>query len=43
MNEKKKYTQSIMCEPPNLDNILSKCIDKIWQKYDDDGNGYLDK
>ena len=26
-----------------IDNVISKCVDEIWSKYDDDGNGYLDK
>ena len=28
---------------PDVNEILQNCIDVIWQKYDDDGNGYLDK
>ena len=26
-----------------IDAVISKCVDEIWSKYDDDGNGYLDK
>ena len=26
-----------------IDNVIGKCVDKIWSKYDDDNNGYLDK
>ena len=26
-----------------IDNVIGKCVDEIWSKYDDDGNGYLDK
>ena len=26
-----------------IDTVISKCVDEIWTKYDDDGNGYLDK
>ena len=26
-----------------IDQVISKCVDEIWTKYDDDGNGYLDK
>ena len=26
-----------------MNDILSKCIDQIWYKYDDDNSGYLDR
>ena len=26
-----------------IDNVIAKCVDEIWSKYDDDNNGYLDK
>ena len=26
-----------------IDAVIAKCVDEIWTKYDDDGNGYLDK
>ena len=26
-----------------IDAVISKCVDEIWTKYDDDGNGFLDK
>ena len=26
-----------------IDNVIGKCVDEIWSKYDDDNNGYLDK
>ena len=32
-----------MFDPPKLDEIMMRCIDKIWDVYDDDGNGYLDR
>ena len=30
-------------EAPSIDDILMRCIDSLWNKYDDDGSGYLDK
>mmetsp|Transcript_2824 Transcript_2824/g.1936 ORF Transcript_2824/g.1936 Transcript_2824/m.1936 type:complete len:88 (+) Transcript_2824:57-320(+) len=27
----------------NIDEIIEKCIDDIWKKYDKDNNGHLDK
>ena len=30
-------------ETPPLDDVLKSCIEKIWDKYDDDGSGYLDR
>ena len=26
-----------------IDKVIAKCVDEIWTKYDDDGNGFLDK
>ena len=26
-----------------IDQVISKCVDEIWGKYDTDGNGNLDK
>ena len=26
-----------------IDAVIAKCVDEIWNKYDDDGNGFLDK
>ncbi len=26
-----------------IDSVIKKCVEDIWAKYDDDGNGYLDK
>ena len=26
-----------------IDNVIAKCVDEIWSKYDTDGNGNLDK
>ena len=26
-----------------IDNVIAKCVDEIWGKYDTDGNGNLDK
>ena len=26
-----------------IDAVIAKCVDEIWSKYDDDGNGFLDK
>ena len=26
-----------------IDQVIKKCVDEIWAKYDSDGNGYLDK
>ena len=34
---------SLKLEAPGIDEMLMTCIDKIWNKYDDDNNGYLDK
>lgn len=28
---------------PDVDEIIKGCIESIWDKYDTDGNGYLDK
>mmetsp|Transcript_28379 Transcript_28379/g.27326 ORF Transcript_28379/g.27326 Transcript_28379/m.27326 type:complete len:89 (+) Transcript_28379:26-292(+) len=28
---------------PKIDDIIDKCIEDIWKKYDKDGNGHLDK
>ena len=30
-------------EAPEIDDILVQCIDRLWNKYDDDNSGYLDK
>ena len=30
-------------ETPSIDDIIKHCIDEIWEKYDDDNNGYLDR
>ena len=30
-------------ETPSVDEIIKHCIDEIWDKYDDDNNGYLDR
>ena len=27
----------------SIDDIIDKCVDDIWKKYDTDGNGTLDK
>ena len=29
--------------PPDVDEILQNCIDAIWNKYDTDDTGYLDR
>ena len=26
-----------------LNSVIEKCVNDIWQEYDKDGNGYLDK
>ena len=26
-----------------IDNVIGKCVDEIWSKYDDDNSGELDK
>ena len=26
-----------------IDAVISKCVDDIWNEYDKDGNGHLDK
>ena len=26
-----------------IEQVIAKCVDEIWKKYDDDDNGYLDK
>ena len=28
---------------PDIDEVIKNCIDTIWDKYDDDDSGYLDK
>ena len=28
---------------PEIDDVIKNCIDSIWDKYDDDDSGYLDK
>ena len=30
-------------EPPPINEIIIKCIKKIWSKYDEDNVGYLDR
>ena len=32
-----------MSQNQEIDQVIRKCVDEIWQKYDADGNGYLDK
>ena len=27
----------------NIDSVIAKCVDDIWNEYDKDGNGTLDK
>ena len=43
MEPKLWFNTSIKCDAPDLDEVLSMCIEVIWKKYDLDGNGYLDK
>ena len=28
---------------PDIDDIIKNCIEEIWNQYDDDESGYLDK
>ena len=28
---------------PETDDIIRKCIDQIWEQYDEDNSGYLDR
>ena len=32
-----------MAQNSEIDNVIAKCVDEIWGKYDTDGNGNLDK
>merc|ERR1739844_840068 len=32
-----------MAQSSEIGNVIGKCVDEIWSKYDDDNNGYLDK
>ena len=32
-----------MQKAPEIDDVIKNCIDSIWDKYDDDDSGYLDK
>ena len=32
-----------MTETTEIDAVISKCVDEIWSKYDDDESGFLDK
>ena len=27
----------------SIDSVITKCVDDIWNQYDKDGNGHLDK
>ena len=31
-----------MAQNSEIDNVIAKCVDEIWGKYDTDGNGNLD-
>ena len=42
-DEMKKYTSSLNFEIPHIDEIIKRCIDKIWCQYDVDDSGYLDR
>ena len=37
------YLNSIHCNAPSIDEILKTCLDAIWNKYDEDNSGYLDR
>ena len=39
----KKVQMADKAQENEIDAVISKCVDEIWSKYDDDGNGYLDK
>ena len=41
--KKEWYEQSLRFEHPKIDDVLHACIDQLWEKYDDDNSGYLDK
>ena len=40
---KQWYESSISCDAPKIDDIVKKCIDDLWVKYDTDDSGYLDR
>ena len=40
---KEWFLSSINCLPPTIDQILEACIKQIWNTYDDDNSGYLDR
>ena len=42
-DEKKWFETSMNMQTPALDDVLKNCIEKIWDKYDADGSGYLDR
>ena len=50
INENKKYQewkslnqQIDWFKPPDINSILMECIDQLWDLYDQDGTGYLDR
>ena len=32
-----------MSNSNEIDEVIRRCVDEIWSRYDDDGNDYLDK
>ena len=43
MQSKVPYKNSIHIQAPKVDEMLMNIIDDMWNKYDDDGSGYIDK
>ena len=41
--DRKWFENSMNCDAPPIDAILNVCIDKLWDKYDADASGYLDR
>ena len=37
------YNKQLLKMSDNENNLIQQCIDEIWQEYDKDKNGYLDK
>ena len=38
-----KRKESEMATTSELPRVIQLCVENKWDKYDDDGNGYLDK
>ena len=41
--KQRRLNEVKMAQNSEIDNVIAKCVDEIWSKYDTDGNGNLDK